>query len=169
MRGLLALALLVTPVSVLSAPRVLERIEVSSGTAATVRLHLSSPVEARARSLAGDGTARARVCVDLPQTSLGPSLSKVVAGTGPIVRVRIGQFDATTARVVLDLEKELPFKLDGEGSLVIVTVEPGAVKVPATRTSPARKPRSSRAQRKPYLDYEDLGPLLPRSSDDRPH
>src|SRR5512144_2381846 len=44
-----------------------------------------------------------RVYVDLPDATLGPQAARSLAGAGAVKRVRAGQFDATTVRVVVEL------------------------------------------------------------------
>jgi N-acetylmuramoyl-L-alanine amidase len=128
----LALAALV-PAGVRAA--VLERVEVVGGEEPAVRLVLSGPAAATAERLAGAGDARRRLYLDLPATR-GPGVPAVVKGSGPILRVRLGQFDARTLRVVLDLADDVPFKVGTADGVITVTLANVAAP-PRGRTSDA--------------------------------
>lgn len=147
---------------------VLERVEVEfdGGAGPVVRLQLSAPVAAQSQTLPARAGQRDRVVVDLPGTTVGSGARGVVAGRGVLLRVRTGQFDADTARVVLDLEEPVQFQLGQEGDVVTVTlpappgqgapVPPTIPAVPrpplpsATRSGP---PPTVPGERGPYLDY----------------
>src|SRR6185503_8258860 len=113
-----------------AAPATLDRIEV--GSRGTVTLHLSSPAEARAVALGPSGEAPDRIYVDLRGVSLGHAAPTVVPGAGNVVRVRSGQFDTDTTRVVLDLGHAEPFAVRARGSTV--TVEVGSAYLAPPRT-----------------------------------
>ena len=60
-----------------------------------------------------------RLVIDMPNTQM--DMLESVVGNGRFVeRVRIGQFDATTTRVVVDLLQEVSFSVDRVGNTVIV-------------------------------------------------
>jgi len=113
-----------------AAPATLDRIEV--GGRGTVTLHLSSPAEARAVALGPSGEAPDRIYVDLRGVSLGHGAPTVVPGAGNVVRVRSGQYDTDTTRVVLDLGHAEPFAVRARGSTV--TVEIGSAHLAPPRT-----------------------------------
>lgn len=119
-----------------AAPATLNRIEV--GGRGTVTLHLSSPADARAVALGPSGEAPDRIYVDLPGVSLGHGAPTVVPGAGNVVRVRSGQFDADTTRVVLDLGHAEPFAVRARGSTV--TVEVGSAHLAPPRTFARDRP-----------------------------
>ena len=83
-----------------------------------------------------------RVYVDLKDTTLGPKAARSLEGRGAVKRVRLGQFDAATARVVIELVA--PGRVDVERSgaglrLVVGGTEAAAVPVAkraATRLDP---------------------------------
>ena len=95
----------------LAAAPMLDRIDVAGDEAPAVRLHLSAPVSATAHRLPAEGGAPARIYIDLSGAALGAALPHVLAGAAPVVRVRASQFDPTTVRIVLDLERRVPFVL----------------------------------------------------------
>lgn len=113
-----------------AAPATLDRIEV--GSRGTVTLHLSSPAEARAVALGPSGEAPDRIYVDLRGVSLGHAAPTVVPGAGNVVRVRSGQFDTDTTRVVLDLGHAEPFAVRARGSTVVVEVGSAYLAPPRT-------------------------------------
>jgi N-acetylmuramoyl-L-alanine amidase len=113
-----------------AAPATLNRIEV--GGRGTVTLHLSAPAEARATVLGPSDEAPDRIYVDLAGVSLGHGAPTVVPGAGNVVRVRSGQFDTVTTRVVLDLGHAEPFAVRVRGSTV--TVEVGSAHLAPPRT-----------------------------------
>ncbi|HLK11932.1 MAG TPA: flagellar basal body-associated FliL family protein [Candidatus Binatia bacterium] len=65
-----------------------------------------------------------RIYVDLPGTALGASLPRALAGAGPVVRVRAGQQDPTTVRVVVDLARPARFTLRRTARAVAIVVGP---------------------------------------------
>ena len=104
-------------------PAVLERIEIRPAAGPTVVFRLSTPTAPIARTLAAEGPSPDRIYIDLAGTHLGHNTIRVVAGSGPLRRVRSGQFDPNTVRVVLDLDRPLPFTVRQEGPTVIVSLE----------------------------------------------
>jgi N-acetylmuramoyl-L-alanine amidase len=98
----------------------LDGVEVVRGGGLAVRLRLSAPVAATAHVLPPDGERPARVYLDLPNTTLDATAPAVVTGADPLLRVRTGQFDRSTVRVVLDLASPVPFEVrDGDGAITI--------------------------------------------------
>lgn len=132
---------------------VLQRIDVESGSALTVRIRLSAPVVSRAATLPAGGGAPNRLYIDLPGAQLGPSAAPVVGGAGTLLRVRSGQFDATTARVVLDLAAPVPFAVESDGTTVTVRLEPPAQVV--------RAPRPARVAETPTPPPTDMAEVSP--------
>lgn len=102
---------------------VLERIDTVGGGRVAVRLHLSAPVAAQTQQLPPRVGAPDRIVVDLPGTTLGTGARGVVSGRGPLLRVRTGQLDETTARVVLDLEEPVTFRMANDDTVVTITLE----------------------------------------------
>jgi N-acetylmuramoyl-L-alanine amidase len=126
-------------------PPLLEGVEVLQGPAPAVRLRLSAPAPLHAETLAPAGGAPHRIYVDLAGTRLGPQARGVIAGAGPLLRVRIGQFDASTTRVVLDLGRRLPFAIRDEGHTVTVALEPPPPAAPAPPPAAAIPPAAAAA------------------------
>jgi N-acetylmuramoyl-L-alanine amidase len=117
----------------------LERIEVVQTGPPAVRLHLSAPVATVAKTLAPDGARPDRIYLDLPDTHLA-GVPAEVAGVDPLLRVRAGQFDLATTRVVLDLASAVPFVVRPDGNTITIelapapppaTARPDTVPVPA--------------------------------------
>src|SRR5438093_49178 len=107
----------------LAAAPMLDRIDVAGDEAPAVRLHLSAPVSATAHRLPAERGAPARIYIDLSGAALGAALPHVVAGAAPVVRVRASQFDPTTVRIVLDLERRVPFVLRQTDETITLELE----------------------------------------------
>jgi N-acetylmuramoyl-L-alanine amidase len=101
-------------------------------------LHLSAPTVPWARYLPGRDGTPPRVYVDLADTVLAPAIPhELPVSVSPVVRLRTGQFSATTARVVLDLDAATPFNVEAVGSTItLVLGAPGAAPDVATDPSP---------------------------------
>src|SRR5882724_6369739 len=129
----------------LAAAPMLDRIDVAGDEAPAVRLHLSAPVSATAHRLPAEGGAPARIYIDLSGAALGAALPHMLTGVAPVVRVRASQFDATTVRVVLDLERRVPFVLRQTDETITLELEApapmaAAIEAPApTPTAAARE------------------------------
>src|SRR6266404_174129 len=141
------LVVVVTLMVVIAAPvhagggPVVEGIEVIGDDAPAVRLHVSAPVVPQARTLPTDGAAPRRIYVDLTGVTLAPGIAHIIPGAGPLLRVRIGQFDAGTARVVLDLERAMPFTIHQTDGTVTLELAPPPVAPLANATrAPAPTP-----------------------------
>ncbi len=114
------------------------QIEISSSQAVTPRVSkLSSP---------------ARIVVELPETVLGSSQSKIPVGTSGVKGVRIGMDGKTppTTSVVVDLEKGLPYEVTpgpaGKTILILHTQDAGtavAKNAPAPVKSATKTPAVS--------------------------
>jgi N-acetylmuramoyl-L-alanine amidase len=169
--SMLALALS----AVASAAATLERVEVLARDLPVVRLRLDAAVAARSQELPPRDGQPARIVIDLPGTRLGAG-ARGVPGTGRLRRVRLGQLDATTARVVLDLDAPSGFTVAGDGAEIEIQLadERAAPPVaPAVTPSRDETPASAPAApvrgkpgAAPYLDYDDRDmqplPTLPR-------
>src|SRR5205823_8567908 len=83
-----------------------------------------------------------RLYIDLSGAALGAALPDMLAGAAPVVRVRASQFDPTTVRVVLDLERRVPFVLRQTDETITLELEaPAAIEPPApTPTAAAPYP-----------------------------
>jgi N-acetylmuramoyl-L-alanine amidase len=103
----------------------LERIEVVPTGPPAVRLHLSAPVAAVAKTLPPDGARPDRIYLDLPDTHVA-GVPADMAGVDPVLRVRTGQFDLSTTRVVLDVASAVPFVVRSEGNTITIELAPPA-------------------------------------------
>jgi N-acetylmuramoyl-L-alanine amidase len=143
-----AMLLLALAAPVAASGAVLEGVEVLGDEVAAVRLRLSAPVAPQARTLGREGDAPDRVYLDFAGTTLAPGAPKVVTGgSGSVLRVRTGQFDLGTTRVVIDLRGATPFSVRATGSTLTLLFDsppsdqtahgdvPPAF-VPAPRTEP---------------------------------
>ena len=135
------LAFLLAASSAAQAASVLERVEVFGEPTVSVTLRLSAPVNPVVRTLPGNAEYPARVYLDFPNTILDGAAPAVVAGDArALLRVRTGQFDASTTRVVLDLSSALPWRVRNTDTTV--TVEIGlpraAVAPPQASLAPSR-------------------------------
>jgi hypothetical protein len=125
------------------APAVLDEVEVVAEGAPAVRLRLSAETPVQAQALPRNGDSPPRVYVDLAGTRMKPGTPRVIAGTGVVQRVRVGQFEPGTTRVVIDLERTLPFVLRSAGETVTIQLDApsrGATTGPRSSRQPARPP-----------------------------
>ena len=118
-------------------PAVLERVEVVDDGGPVVRLHVSEPVTPVAHALPAQGDLPARVYVDLPVATMQAAAAPR-HGVGPLLRVRLGRFDAGTVRVVLDLATAMPFTVESGARTVSVRLGPASAK--AEQPSPQAQP-----------------------------
>jgi N-acetylmuramoyl-L-alanine amidase len=123
MRVRAALALLAATLPAGAGAAVLEQVEVSTDPTLSVRLTLSEPAVPAGHALPPGDAAPGRFYVDLPGTTLGPGMAATVNGAGAVLRVRVGQFDRGTTRVVLDLANALPFAVRSAGRIVTIEAE----------------------------------------------
>jgi len=80
-----------------------ERVEVDAARP-VVRLRLSQPVApGETQSIPAREGRPPRIFVDLPGAKVG-TVRRTTKGSGPVRRVRLGQYDRRTARVVIELE-----------------------------------------------------------------
>src|SRR5436190_1966602 len=107
MRLLVAVALLGAIGTPGGAATVLEHVDVAASKPTAVHVRLSAPVHPVARVLPARDDAPPRIYVDFPGAALDGAPT-TVEGAGNLLRVRTGQFDRTTARVVLDLARLAP-------------------------------------------------------------
>jgi N-acetylmuramoyl-L-alanine amidase len=167
MRWLVAVGIVTIARAALATP-LLDRIEVL-GDGAAVKLHLTGPVKAKPGSLAARDGAPDRVYVDLPGTLLAPASPRVVTGSGSLLRVRSGQFDMETVRVVLDLARATPYSLveTADGITVELRAAPPvaaepppvvAAAPPAPQTAPTPPPAAAPP---PATPPEEPPPSLP--------
>jgi len=152
MRLLAAVLLLGVAATAWGAGSVLERVEVLADRGPAVRLHLSAPAAATARTLPAEGDAPARIYIDLADTARGPLTPSVLRGVGPLLRVRTGQFDPTTTRVVLDLADGVPFAVHPVARTVIVELTAREPMAPTTTAAgPAPRPVPERGSGVPIV------------------
>jgi N-acetylmuramoyl-L-alanine amidase len=104
----------------------IERIELKADAASTkVLVMLSRPVAFHVRVLKGDAAKKSarRLVLDFDDTTLGPEATKpIVVANGLIGEIRTGQFNAKTARVVLDLGDDTTHSVDAFESPPHVTI-----------------------------------------------
>jgi N-acetylmuramoyl-L-alanine amidase len=132
----LAVAVGMLATAVAAAAPVLQRIDVlQNGT--VVRLHLSTTVPSAAHTLPAEGSTPPRIYLDLPGTAFAPMTARLATGGGELLRVRAGQLDPDTVRVVLDLAHAVPFDFQQDETTITVTLKPEA---PADDTRAAAPP-----------------------------
>src|SRR5439155_1321404 len=112
--------------------------DVAGDQAPAVRLHLSAPAQATAHRIPARADAPARIYIDLGGAALGAALPHVITGAGPVLRVRAAQFDPTTVRVVIDLERSVPFALRQADETITLDLEMSAQ--PAAAMEPPAPP-----------------------------
>src|SRR5439155_305507 len=106
----------------------------------------------------------ARIYIDLSGAALGAALPHMLAGAAPVVRVRASQFDPTTVRVVLDLERRVPFVLRQTDETITLELDaPAAIEPPAPRpTAAAPEPPAPPAPPAPGAPSRSTQPSTPR-------
>jgi N-acetylmuramoyl-L-alanine amidase len=130
----------------------LERIEVLRTGPPAVRLHLSAPVATVGKTLPPDGARPDRIYLDLPDTHLA-AVPAELAGVDQLLRVRAGQFDLATTRVVLDLSSAVPFAVRPDGNTITIELSPPAPLATARpETVPVPADIAPRAARVVVLD-----------------
>ena len=115
-------ALVLAAATVAAATSTLNRVTVLPPPAIGVRLELSDPVVPVVRTLAAADGLPDRVYLDLPATARGRAAA-VTTGGPPLLRVRTGQFDSTTTRVVLDLASPSAYVVRREGASLVVELD----------------------------------------------
>ena len=104
----------------------IERIAVEgTGSATRVVIALSRPLTYDVKVLDGDttGTTARRLVLDFSDATLGPEVTKPIAAASGVLRqVRTGQFDAKTARVVVELASDAPHTVEASTSPAAVTI-----------------------------------------------
>src|SRR5262249_4384357 len=81
-------------------------------------------------------------------------------GTGVLLRVRTGQYDRNTTRVVLDLEHQVPFSVASDGRTVTIELEPGP-RDPFTHSQDDAKPAETTAAAPPAPPRTPRRPATP--------
>jgi len=143
MRVLAAVLVMVAITAAATPTSRLEGIALDGARGPALELRLSGPVGVWAHALKREGGSHDRIFVDLDGAQLGPALPRQLPGSGPVVRVRAGQFSPTTVRVVLDLTEPLAFTVRRTGTVVTLQLRPtraGATLEPAP-PPPDRTPR----------------------------
>jgi len=158
----LAALLAGVPVAGAKAPPVLSELRVADvpeGRAAILRL--STPMDAvvvPVRTAAGVE----RLQLDLPPgTRVAPGVRRVVAGTPPLLRARIGELGGGRTRLVLDVTPGARFRVMQADGGVAVVVAPAPAPAPARRVTvpvPTRRPGAA-ASPSPIAQ----APAVPRS------
>jgi hypothetical protein len=119
-------------------PAELRGVSVRDAAELEIRIELTAPVVPYARELPGTpGLEPSRLYLDLHGTVLPASVAREVAGKGAVRRVRLGQHDADTTRVVIELTSPRPFALERRGAQLVIRFAP-APRAIAMREEPAR-------------------------------
>lgn len=143
----------------------LESIRVDgAGPATKVVIMLSRPLAYDVQVLGGDATGKSaqRLVIDFSDSTLGPEATKPIEVTSDVVRVvRTGQFNAKTARVVVELARETPHTVEASTSPPTVTIVFGIDTNPTAPTAatepPAAAPPAAPAAEAPQPAVETSG------------
>ncbi len=104
----------------------IERIELESdGPSTKVVIRLSRPLAFDVQVLDGDAARKSarRLVLDFDDTTLGPEATKPIEVANDLLRqIRPGQFNAKTARIVLDLASDTTHSVDASESPPRVTI-----------------------------------------------
>jgi len=145
----------------------LQKVSVVRGeTGVSIELIAKGAITPRVETL----SSPARLVVDLPNTSLSTSVSRIAVGNSGVTDVRIGTDSSATTRVVVDLERpakyelvpgpggKLTLKLDSGSQAAKTSVAPAKASVPvvtAALTAPSEpKPQAG----KPAQDFVVVEP-----------
>lgn len=121
-----------------AAAAVLEDVTLVPGSPGTIRIALPSPVEPVVRRLPAAGQTPERLVIDLPDVRLASGQTRVLPGHDAIARVRVGQFAARTARVVVELAAPVAHRIRREPNAVLVELGTGSgepVGMPSARAA----------------------------------
>lgn len=102
----------------------------------TLKINCSFPVHATAKAWNG------KIMVDVANTKLASEAKEVYIGAAAVERARLGQFDSTTTRVVLDLSKPTGYKLEtiGSAAQIVLKVGDGLTPTPTAAQPSAKQP-----------------------------
>src|SRR5262249_61859466 len=95
-----------------------------------IRLHPPAPASIAARMLPASGDGPDRIYLDLAGTDIGAGTPTAIPAGGTVLRVRSGQFDHATTRVVLDLAHAVPFTVRQSGASVLIELGPRVLAPP---------------------------------------
>lgn len=133
-------------------PGRIERIDLVTDAAATkIVVTTSRPLVYDVHELAGDASRKisGRLVVDFQDTTLAPAAAKPIDVANDVLRqIRPGQFNARTARIVLDLAGETTHAVDASPSPPTVTITLGGTAnagAPAVDAPQAAKPVAAAA------------------------
>jgi hypothetical protein len=142
-------ALVLAPVALAAPARVrVETLALREGAKPAVEVGLSSAVDPVMGRLANPP----RVYVDLRDAALAPAVARSLMGTGAVKQVRLGQYDADTVRVVVELAAAVPVDVEAAGTtLRLVVGASGKTASPASVPRPAPR-RPATAARAPAAD-----------------
>ena len=101
------------------------KVEALEGVDTVVRIELSGPLPGTplTRMMPKADGQPDRLSVDLPGADLhGKKSRSADVGWGGIQRIRLGEPDERTARVVLDLDAPVDFDLAADGAVIMITL-----------------------------------------------
>ncbi len=123
-----------TPGTEAATHAVLQKVTVVRGeTGVSIELMSKGAITPRVETL----TSPARLVVDLPNTALAASVTRIHVGNSGVTGVRIGTDSSATTRVVVDLERPLKYELvPGPGEKLTLKLDSGSLtaQVPAAQT-----------------------------------
>ncbi len=117
-----------------------------------------------------------RIVLDFADTRLNVENKKVPSDHAPVLDVRMGQPNPGQSRIVIDLEKQVPFSTQAKGSNVTISFTTAAALATPTALRPAKKPapRSLAAVNVPnmplptWLTGKDMGFARPADEPAKP-
>ena len=111
----------------------LQKVSVVRGeTGVSIELTAKGAITPRVETL----SSPSRLVVDLPNTALATSVSRISVGNSGVTGVRIGTDSSETTRVVVDLQRPMKYELvPGPGSKLTLKLESGAAIAQAPATS----------------------------------
>jgi hypothetical protein len=116
---MLLTAFALAPVALAAPARVrVETVALREGALPAVEVGLSNAVE----PVVGRLLNPPRVFVDLREATLGPAVARSLGGTGVVKQVRLGQYDAETVRVVVELAAPVPIDVETDGATLRLVV-----------------------------------------------
>jgi len=84
----------------------------------------------------------ARIVIDLPNARLSSASKRLTFRSSEVAAVRIGQFQGTVARIVVDLAQPLNYSWDAAGNRLMVRLHPAETSSPKATFVPILLPQS---------------------------
>ena len=103
-----------------------------------------------------------RLVLDFANAHLGGVRQAIPGGVGPVRAIRAGQFKPDVARVVVDMESTVPYRIEpGVGSITVVF---GAKDIASAQAAPIPKPQAAQVVGTPMMTGAANAPTSPKAA-----